>query len=246
MMNKLITASAAALAALAAVNIAADAVGLDNSNIKGGIAGVGAFGLETALLGPTLATDRLKLAMTQTILSMAGADEGAAEVLLGSTSNPFTDRLFKNVQFRTHNFNYTFLPKNEKESQEIDKIIQLFKYAMLPRPTSQTGGILGGDANLQGFFEFPYEFQITHSIQATTFTLLPSVLESMETDFGGGTDSLKLFKKTGGGKQYPTKITVSMTFKEMVLLNRDRIVNFREQMWDFVGPPDSNAKRYRF
>jgi len=185
------------------------------------------------------------LALDQTILAALGAEEGAANLFFGQSDNPFTDRLFKNVEFRQHIFNYTFLPKKQQDSEHIDKIIQLFKYAMLPRPSS-----------IVGFFEFPYEFQITHSIQATTFTLLPSVLETMETDFGGGTDSLKLFKATSGGKQYPTKITVNLAFKEMILLNRDRITSFRGEGFfksddgvkDKPGgaPGDRDVKRYRF
>ena len=179
------------------------------------------------------------LALGQAALAVVGADEGAVNVLGGLSNNPFTDRLFKNVEFRQHVFNYTFLPKNKEDSEHIDQIIQLFKYAMLPRPHSTAG-----------FFEFPYEFQITHSIQATTFTLLPSVLETMETDFGGGTDSLKLFKTTSGGKQYPTKITVNLAFKEMVLLNRDRITSFRGKGYfesdDGSAPGDTDVKRYRF
>jgi len=202
-----------------------------------------ALALDANFSSVASAYERGQLALGQTALSAIGADEGAAQILKGATTNPFTDRLFKNVQFRAHTFSYTFLPKNEEDSKEIDKIIQLFKYAMLPRPSFNFGG-------LQAFFEFPYEFQITHSIQATTFTLLPSVLESMETDFGGGTDSLKLFKTTSVGKQYPTKITVSMTFKEMVLLNRDLITGFRNDNFfvsdSGVAPGDTDVKRYRF
>jgi len=185
------------------------------------------------------------LALDMTALGLVGAAEGAANVIAGVSENPFTDRLFKNVEFRQHVFNYTFLPKSQQDSEHIDKIIQLFKYAMLPRPASTAG-----------FFEFPYEFQIVHSIQATTFTLLPSVLDTMETDFGGGTDSLKLFKTTSGGKQYPTKITVNLSFKEMVLLNRDRITSFRGENYFSSdngvenkpggAPSDTDVKRYRF
>jgi len=206
---------------------------------KGTVAGVLA-GLGAGVMGAENAAKQAGVSIAQVIAEKIGIDEEAVNLIIGEATNPFTDQMFKNVGFRTHNFNYTFLPKSKEDSESIDEIIQLFKYAMLPRPSSTTG-----------FFEFPYEFQITHSIQATTFTLLPSVLESLETDFGGGTDSLKLFKTTSGGKQYPTKITVSMTFKEMVLLNRDRITGFRKKGYfvsdDGVAPPDdATVKRYRF
>ena len=159
-------------------------------------------------------------------------------VLIGQAKNPYTENAFKNMDFREHTFEYTFMPKSLKDSEEIDRIITIFKYAMMPQP-----GTLFGQQET-GFFDFPFEFQITHSIQDTTFTLLPSVLQSLEIDFGGGTDSLKLFRPDGKGRQFPAKITLSMVFKEMVLLTRDRIIV--EDEYKFAGDPTSDAKRYRF
>lgn len=178
------------------------------------------------LLGPAA------LNAGQAALSIIGQNPEIAQVLSRRQENPFTENVFKNVQFREHSFSYVFMPRNDKESQTIDQIISLFKYIMLPRPTS--GGIL---------FEFPYEFQIVHSIQNTTFTLLPSVLQSMTVDFGGGTDSLKLFVEKQG-KNYPAKITLEMTFKEMVLLNRDRVQNTDFDIKDDTAPSD--VLRFRF
>lgn len=150
-------------------------------------------------------------------LEAAGGSAEIMNVATGQANNPYTENVFKNVRFREHDFSYTFSPRNRSESETIDKIIQLFKFAMLPRPG--TGAIAGAT----GFFDFPYEFQITHSIQSTTFTLLPSVLESFDVDYSGGADTPKLFNVTDRG-QYPVKISISMKFKEMVLLTRNRIL----------------------
>lgn len=135
----------------------------------------------------------------------------AANIVAGLADNPYTDQLFNNMAFRTHDFAYILMPKNEAESILIDNIISILKYAMHPRPTTI------------GFFDFPYEFQIVHSIQSTTFMLMPSVLEKLEVDYGSGTDSLKLFKRSSNGRSWPAKITLNMSFKEMVLLNRDHL-----------------------
>lgn len=174
----------------------------------------------------------------QSALEAAGASQEVANLLIaGQADNPYTDQIFKNMQFRTHDFSYTFMPKNVGESVTIDKIISIFKYAMHPRPATR------------GFFDFPYEFQIVHSIQSTTFTLMPSVIETLDVDFGGGTDSLKLFKQQAG-QSWPAKITLSMKFKEMVLLNRDHLI--REAAFnDSEAEVEANgainpSKRYRF
>lgn len=176
-------------------------------------------------------------AVGQSALEAVGASQEIANLGLGQADNPYTDQIFKNMQFRTHDFSYTFMPKNAGESVTIDKIISIFKYAMHPRPATR------------GFFDFPYEFQIVHSIQSTTFTLMPSVIETLDVDFGGGTDSLKLFKQQAG-QSWPAKITLSMKFKEMVLLNRDHLI--REAAFnDSEAEVEANgainpSKRYRF
>ncbi len=178
----------------------------------------------------------------QGVASLIGADKEVVNIAAGAADNPFTENMFQNVEFREHSFAYTFMPKNPKDSEHIDRIVTLFKYGMLPKPATVGIPLLGAAG--AGFLEFPYEFQITHSSQDTTFTLLPSVLTTLEVDYGGGADSPKLFRPGNFGEQYPAKITLSMTFKEMVLLTRDRV------MYDgaYKDEPDviGAAKRYRF
>jgi len=151
----------------------------------------------------------------------AGVDAEIINVAMGKAENPYTEMVFKNMQPRTHTFSYTFMPRNHAESEKIDDIITIFKYAMHPRTA--------GAANMSavfayGWFEFPYEFQIIHSTSDTTFTLMPSVITSFEVDYGGGADTPKLIKPDSSNKQYPAKISLSMTFQEMVLLTRDRVM----------------------
>ena len=175
----------------------------------------------------------------QGLAGMIGADKEIVNVASGVADNPFTENMFQNMEFREHSFAYTFMPKN---SQDIDRIITLFKYGMLPKPANVSAFGINAAA---GFLEFPYEFQITHSVQDTTFTLLPSVLTVLEVDYGGGTDSPKLFRPGKYGEQYPAKITLSMTFKEMVLLTRDRVM-YDDAYKAFEPDVIGAAKRYRF
>ena len=170
-------------------------------------------------------------------LQLLGSGEDTVNAFIGQANNPYTENAFKNMEFRLHDFNYTFMPKNIEDSRSIDKIISLFKYGMMPKVGTSVGGT--------AFFDFPYEFQITHSIQDTTFTLLPSVLVSLNVDYGGGTDSPKLFRPGIDKEQYPAKITLSMKFKEMVLLTRDKVL-YDSSRYANDGPDPAGAKRYRF
>jgi len=177
------------------------------------------------------------MALVGAALEAANSDKQLLNIAMGQADNPYSENVFQNVSFREHNFSYTFMPRNLKESETIDEIIQVFKYAMHPRPGS--GALAGPGA----YFDFPYEFQITHSIQSTTFTLMPSVLESFDVDYSGGADTPKLFKLTDSGQQFPAKITIAMKFKEMVLLSRDRILLTSHQSGQESGRLDSGAGR---
>lgn len=175
------------------------------------------------------------------VSALAGAiriPEPVIQNVAGVSENPFTEQIFKNVEYRTHTFEYTFIPRNERESRLIDDIIQVFKFYMLPSQSSLTG--LNESTN---FFSFPYEFQITYSVQDTTFTLLPSVLERFDVDYSGA-DAPKFFVSSGQGKQYPTKITMTLQFREVVLLNRDHIAAPPPVVKEDVD--SKNVTRYRF
>lgn len=168
--------------------------------------------------------------------------EEIASVVLGRATNPYSENVFKNMGFREHVFNFTFMPKTEAESKQVDDIITLFKYCMAPR-TADMGLLPAGQG---AFFEFPYEFQIVHSISDTTFWLLPSVLSVLDVDYSGEEVTPKLFRPSQSGAQYPTKITLTMTFKEMVLLTRERMVSGRDNFFANDEPAPANAKRFHF
>lgn len=157
----------------------------------------------------------------QSALRIAGVDPNLFSKVTGVVVNPFTETVFTSVKTRNHSFDYTFMPKSLEESKRIDDILQIFKFYMLPASGSPFGST--SSELIQGsFFSFPYEFQITYSVSDTTFTLLPSVLDRLSINYGGGNDSPAFFMASDG-KKYPTKINVSMNFQEIMFLTRDRL-----------------------
>jgi hypothetical protein len=159
-------------------------------------------------------TAQVIYSVIQGLAGEAGINAGVLNAFIGRAENPYTEQLFKNVEFREHTFTYTFLPKNMAESRRVDDIIQMFKFYMHP---------VHSGSGVSPFFEFPYEFQITYSVADTTFTLLPSVLQKFDVDYAGY-DVPKFFNPGKlDNKQYPAKITINMVFREMTLLTRDRI-----------------------
>lgn len=154
--------------------------------------------------------------------ALVGAGSDVISRHTGGSINPFTEVLFQNVQFRTHQFVYTFQPRNLEDSIRIDEIVNMFKFYMLPAHGSARAGPVVPSGS-EYFFTFPYEFQITYSVQDTTFTLMPSVLESVSVSYGGETDSPKFFYSKTDGKQWPTQVKLSLQFKEVLLLTRDNL-----------------------
>lgn len=150
----------------------------------------------------------------------------ALAAALGQVENPFTEMLFKAVTFRKHTFQYKFYPKNAEESKVIDQIIERFKFYM--HPTYATTGPTGiGDPLSDTFrsygtwLRFPYEWQIYLSIQDTTFSILPSVLDNLVVNYADGVDTPKLFAPHADGKRYPTSISLTLDFKETFIVTRN-------------------------
>lgn len=165
--------------------------------------------------------------------------EGGMKVF-GTTPNPFTENIFKNVKYRSHSFTYKFVPKNEAEAKTVDSIVQLFKFYMLPNNSGNVGA---------NFFSFPYEFQIIYSVSDTTFSLLPSVLETMNVTYSEGLASPKFFLADKAGKRYPVSTSITLKFNEVLLLTRDKIKADSVDVTTEQGEhkdTESGFRRYRF
>lgn len=54
--------------------------------------------------------------------------------------NPYQETVFKGVNYRSHTFNFDLAPRNAREVDEIKKIIQSFRQAMLPGVNGESGG----------------------------------------------------------------------------------------------------------
>lgn len=74
-------------------------------------------------------------------LGMQGnIDVNSLEALTkGRVFNPYTEQIFNSMSFRNHNFSFKMFARNDKEAQEIQKIIKTFK--MYSHPAIQAGKI---------------------------------------------------------------------------------------------------------
>lgn len=142
--------------------------------------------------------------------AFGAADVGSALGMSSGTAlNPFRETVFESVDFRSFTFKYKFFPKNKKESADVFKIIETFKFHMHPEMSE---GKL--------FFIYPSEFNITYYFGDNKnpyfHKFTTCVLESMDVSYGG-----EQFSSFRNGE--PTEINMSLTFRELEVLTKTMI-----------------------
>jgi len=134
--------------------------------------------------------------------------------LIGSAAkiatNPFTAVTFETINQRTFNFSYTFLPRSEKEVTQVKNIIDLFKFHMHPELSS--GSM---------FYIYPSEFDIVYYYKGKENEFVNKIstcaLTDMDVKYGG-----EYFSTFVNGA--PAEISMTLSFKELELLTKERIV----------------------
>ena len=119
--------------------------------------------------------------------------------LVGAIPNPHMTVFFQGVDLRTHQFTWKFAPRNVKESQLIQNIINEFKKISLPNKAF-------GDAFVMG-----YPHIVLPSLEPNGNQLYPfkrCMIESVSTNFAPNGPS---FFKDG----YPSMVEFSITLKEL-------------------------------
>lgn len=143
---------------------------------------------------------------------IAGLGSARENILSASAvqTNAFREVFFKSINFRNFSFNYTFLPSSEEEVYNVKRIIDLFKFHMHPELSSD--GL---------FYIYPSQFEIAYYYSGGENPFLNKistcVLTDMNVDYGS-----QFFTSFNNGA--PTEIRLTLTFKELELLTKERIV----------------------
>jgi len=194
----------------------AAAAGLDFSNA------VGAKDYEAAanaLVGGAagVLTEGAKKAGAALAETLAGAEGAAGMVnrVFGQADNPYVEVLFQAMEVRTFTYNFTFAPRNEEETQDVQEIIQLFRFHMVPE-------LQGGQSR---FLTLPSEFDIHYMYIGKDGTnvendyynkIATCVCTNVTVDYTPG----KVSSFSDGA---PTQITMALTFKETETLTKDKV-----------------------
>jgi hypothetical protein len=133
--------------------------------------------------------------------------------LVGATArvktNPFTETLFQSVDFRSFDFKYRFLPNDMNETRNVQNIVKKFKEHM--HPTLSDNSL---------FYIYPSEFEIVYYFKGQENSYVHRISKCALTDMtvNYGTDMYSTFEDGA-----PTEINLSLSFRELELLDRKRI-----------------------
>ena len=140
-----------------------------------------------------------------------GPQAAANSKALGLAANPKKEQIFKGVDFRTFAFDYQFYPRSAEEAQNVLNIIQQFKYHMHPEFKDTNNFI----------YVYPSEFDIFY-YQGTKENMnlhrhTSCVLSEMNVNYTPN----GAFTTFANGM--PTQINVTLSFKELALLSKEKI-----------------------
>ena len=146
--------------------------------------------------------------------------EGTTQLInkaFGQADNPYMEVLFDAMALRTFTYNFDFAPKNEQEALEVQKIIQLFRFHMVPELRGNQSRFLG----LPSQFDIHYMYLSKDGASSENNyynRIATCVLQNCAVNYTP--NGVKSFEDGG-----PTKTTMTLTFKETELLTKDLIAD---------------------
>ena len=159
------------------------------------------------------ATDTAKELSGAGLALALSATPGKATIsaITGMAVNPKKEQMFKSVDFRSFTFDYQFFPKSKQEYQNVQNIIYLFKLHMHPEYKDTNGFV----------YLYPSEFDIVHYNGVDENFNLPRHTSCALTELTVNYSPQAQFTSFEGG--IPTQINVSLSFKELSQLSKERI-----------------------
>ena len=131
----------------------------------------------------------------------------------GKVRNPNTEMIFTGVPMRTFNFPFEFAPKNREEQDNVQKIINLLKFHMMPEKEGE------------GYLTAPSEFQITYMYKDGPNMYIPKisrcVLKDMSVDYSP--EGVFTTLKGDAAGAHPVLTKMDLTFNETEIMTKETI-----------------------
>lgn len=157
--------------------------------------------------------------------------KGLLSALYKAAPNPRKEQLFKSMEFRRFSFNYQFAPRSRAEAENVQRIINTFKFYMHPEFQNNVNKML---------YLFPSEFDIVYYYGDAEHPHLNKISTCVLTDLQVNYSPNGQFATFADGM--PAQINVQMSFLELEVLTKERFlgesadgsVSFKNQ--DYTDP----------
>jgi hypothetical protein len=207
----------------------------DSQSVRWGAESVGAIGESIAAANSVqdfLKTSNVSEIGIQAILKtlesrahpFQGLKEGAY-LKAGVAFNPFLAMTFEGVNFKNYNFNFEFFAKSKEESEQVKKIIDRFRYNMLPSYNEHT----------RVLFNYPNIFHISFMDSEYLFRFKPCILQDMVVNYHGQGDA---FYFDLNGKKIPASVNLSLSFSEIEIVTKNDYSDENTPKTNFTDIPE--------
>ena len=160
--------------------------------------------LDTASQAANFVADKIPTSIASTALGVAGKAQSVASYFSGQIINPFMVMLFKSPEFKDFHFTWLLSPRNEKETRELQNIVQSFRYYMMP-DSGIGGGMLGSNG---ATLKYPYLVVPRFFPDKNLFQMKPCAIRSVNIDYTGA-GMPAFFQSSQGPAQ--VRLTVNLT-----------------------------------
>ena len=177
---------------------------------------MGASGTAISALGGVF-EEALKQAGSSLIETFTAAEGGyeLANKIFGRSANPYLEVLYGGPQLRTFNYSFKFAPKNTTERDNVQKIIQMFKFHSAPEHRNDHNMFLG----LPSEFDIHYMYQAEDGVASENAyfpKIATCVLQSVNTNY-----TPNGVRSHADGS--PVTITMDLSFLETEMITKDHV-----------------------
>ena len=149
--------------------------------------------------------------------TFSGGSGGAGLInkFFSQADNPYLEVLFDKMNLRNFSYTFTLAPKNTDERDDIQRIIQLFRFHMSPEVISENNRFL----RLPSEFDIHYMYQ-HKSGQASENDYYNKIATCVmtECDVNYTPDGVNSFDDGS-----PTKMTMKLSFTELEMLTKEKV-----------------------
>jgi hypothetical protein len=194
-----------------AATVGASVGGIKNQNLEkaaqalvGGVEGFTQYALQKAL---SSAAD---------FLTQSEGGEELFNKAFGRANNPYMEVLFDKPDLREFTYNFTFVPRSEAETNDVNTIIQMFRFHMAPEMRQDHSRFM----TLPSEFDLHYMYQDGEgvAVENSYFNKISTcVLKNCSVNYTP--DGAVQTHKDGS----PVKITMSLTFAETEMITKQKI-----------------------